>query len=91
MGRQRDLQRAVELIRSHIHFNKRARVHVFEVTIRAIGGLLSGEVLIQRNPTLVPNYRGILLKKAVDLANRLLPAFDTPTGIPVAWVDLQKV
>ena len=28
------------------------------------------------------------LEKAIDLADRLLPAFDTPTGIPLSSVDL---
>ena len=33
-------------------------------------------------------YSGALLPMAVDLANRLLPAFDTPTGIPYGTVNL---
>jgi mannosidase alpha-like ER degradation enhancer 2 len=30
------------------------RVHVFELTIRALGGLLSTHTLLLRNPKLVP-------------------------------------
>ena len=32
-----------------------------------------------------------MLTKAVDLANRLMPAFDTPSGIPLSWVNLHRV
>ena len=26
----------------------------------------------------------------MDLADRLMPAFDTPTGVPLSWVNLRK-
>jgi hypothetical protein len=35
-----------------------AQVHVFEVTIRMLGGLLSSHMLIERNPGLAGNYTG---------------------------------
>jgi hypothetical protein len=28
---------------------------------------------------------------ATDLADRMLPAFDTPTGLPASFVNLKKV
>ena len=34
-------------------------------------------------------YNGKLLELAIDLADRLMPAFDTPTGIPYGTVHLQ--
>ena len=40
---------------------------------------------------LVPAYDGCLLRLAVDLADRFMPAFDTPTGIPLSWVNLRHV
>lgn len=39
----------------------------------------------------MPGYDGALLRLGVDLADRLLPAFDTPTGVPISWVNLRKV
>ena len=36
-------------------------------------------------------YDGGLLRAAVDLADRLMPAFDTPTRIPLSWVNLRRV
>ena len=42
-------------------------------------------------PLRFPFYDGSsLLEKALDLAERLLPAFDTPTGIPLSWVNLTE-
>ena len=35
-----------------------------------------------------PRYTGAMLEMAVDLGERLLPAFDTPTGIPYGTVNL---
>ena len=32
----------------------------------------------------------LYLEKAVDLADRLLPAFDTPTGLPLSSVNLAQ-
>ena len=37
----------------------------------------------------LPWYRGELLALARDLGRRLLPAFNTPTGIPYPRVHLQ--
>ena len=85
------LREAVIWIETHpLLFNVDSRVHVFEVNIRALGGLLSAHTLIERDPSLVPGYNGSLLKAAVDLADRLMPAFDTPTGLPLSWVNLKR-
>jgi Glycosyl hydrolase family 47 len=35
-------------------------------------------------------YTKRMLALAVDLADRLLPAFDTPTGIPRSWINPRK-
>jgi mannosidase alpha-like ER degradation enhancer 1 len=60
-----------------------------------LGGLLSPHLLaLPDHPTHpgfdLPWYRSELLDLAVDLADRLLPAFRTPTGIPVARINLRK-
>jgi mannosidase alpha-like ER degradation enhancer 1 len=38
----------------------------------------------------VKQYRGRLLEMALDLGKRLLPAFNTVTGLPYARVNLRK-
>lgn len=67
------------------------QVHVFETTIRVLGGLLSAHVLLTRDASLVPQYDGLFLAKAVDLADRMMPAFNTSSGLPAPWVHLQQV
>lgn len=65
---------------------------MFETTIRVLGGLLSGHVLLDASPGLLPGgYDGALLRLAADLGERLLPAFDTPSGLPGGHVHLQHV
>lgn len=45
-----------------------------------IGGLLSAYHLSLEDP--------LYLEKAVDLADRILPAFDTPSGLPQTMINL---
>ena len=47
--------------------------------------------MLERRPSAVSGYDGALLRLATDLGNRLLPAFDTRSGIPLSWVHLRKV
>ena len=72
-------------------FDRDVRVSVFESNIRLLGGLLSAHALLVGSPGLVPGYGGGLLGLAVDLGNRLLPAFHhSETDIPLAWVNLRR-
>eukprot|EP00004_Rigifila_ramosa_P024792 TRINITY_DN7277_c0_g1_i1.p1 TRINITY_DN7277_c0_g1~~TRINITY_DN7277_c0_g1_i1.p1 ORF type:complete len:514 (-),score=124.99 TRINITY_DN7277_c0_g1_i1:9-1427(-) len=68
-----------------VDFAVDAVVSPFEVNIRGVGGLLSGHLLAEE---LLDNYDGSLLRAAVELATRLLPAFDTKTGIARRRVNL---
>eukprot|EP00873_Tetraselmis_striata_P000992 jgi/Tetstr1/421256/TSEL_012260.t1 len=88
LGEQHEVRRAVQWLCANLSLEVDERVHVFELTIRALGGFLSTHVLLLRDPTLVPGYDGCLLVLAQDLAERLLPAFATPSGIPLSWVNL---
>ena len=54
-----------------------------------MGGLLSAHTLALDSRTRVTNYEGALLRLAVDLGERLLPAFASATRIPYAWVNLR--
>ena len=66
---------------------------MFEVNIRVLGGLLSAHLMYEEGVVVVDpgvdDYKGGLLLLAKDLANRLLRAFDTPTGIPFGSVNLR--
>ncbi|CAM9618148.1 unnamed protein product [Ectocarpus fasciculatus] len=76
-------------------FDRDVVVSVFEASIRVLGGLLSAhQIATELGPSgrLGPPgwYGGELLSLAHDLGRRLLPAFDTPLGIPVHRVNLRK-
>ena len=90
LGRQKEFENSVKLVIDTVHFDLDVRVQVFEVTIRVLGGLLSGHLLASDN-TLgfrIPWYNGELLLMAKDLADRLMPAFDTKFGLPFPRVLL---
>ena len=62
-------------------------VDPFETTIRYLGALVSAVDLLDANfttfePPLPDGARDALLHKAVSLAQRLAPAFDSPSGMP---------
>lgn len=84
-------QEAVILVLRDVHFDRDVTVSVFESTIRVLGGLLSAHMLMCEFPGSfgVPGYDGGLLSLAQDLGNRLLPAFDTATGLPAHRVNLR--
>src|SRR5215468_1757974 len=80
MGLTDEADKTRELIVHDLSFDKDIEVKNFEITIRLLGGLLSSYQLTgdQR-----------LLKLATDLGNRLLPAFNSPTGMPYMYVNLK--
>ncbi|KAG2373000.1 hypothetical protein C9374_012943 [Naegleria lovaniensis] len=55
-------------------------ISVFETTIRVVGGFLSAFDL-SKEP--------IFLEKAKDMADRLIPAFSSPTGVPYSEINLR--
>ncbi|KAJ4356493.1 mannosyl-oligosaccharide alpha-1,2-mannosidase [Didymosphaeria variabile] len=63
-------------------------VNTFETTIRMLGGLLSAHYLSRVLPDMSSRRDQVYLTKAVDLADRLLGAYDSPSGIPYASVHL---
>ncbi|KAK4258077.1 hypothetical protein QN277_007577 [Acacia crassicarpa] len=81
---------SIEWIGKNLRFDTNKTVSVFETTIRVLGGLLSAHLIASDYATgmRVPSYDNQLLNLAEDLGRRLLPAFDTPTGIPFGSVNL---
>lgn len=79
-------EEAVRWVINWVQYNVDTKPQVFEVTIRALGGLLSGHIFASEGKFKLDWYRGELLELAKDLGERLLPAFDTPTGLPWARV-----
>jgi mannosyl-oligosaccharide alpha-1,2-mannosidase len=65
-------------------------VNTFETTIRMLGGLLSAHYLASRLPDVASRRDSVYLTKAVDLAERLLSAYESRSGIPYASVHLGR-
>ncbi|KAI1897494.1 hypothetical protein AGOR_G00083850 [Albula goreensis] len=72
---------ATEWVEKNLDFNVNSEVSVFEVNIRFVGGLLSAYYL---------SGKEVYRKKAVELGEKLLPAFKTPTGIPWALLNMKS-
>ncbi|XP_057423846.1 alpha-mannosidase I MNS4 isoform X1 [Lotus japonicus] len=90
LGDRQRFAASVEWIGKNLRFDINKTVSVFETTIRVLGGLISAHLIASDYATgmRVPLYDNQLLNLAEDLARRLLPAFDTPTGIPFGSVNL---
>jgi ER degradation enhancer, mannosidase alpha-like 2 len=80
MGLKDEAKHTRAYIDQNLSFDKDIEVQNFEITIRLLGGLLS-------NYQLTGDQR--LLVLAEDLGNRLLPVFDSPTGLPYRYVNLK--
>ncbi len=80
MGMNDEAASTREYIVGNLKFDRDIYVKNFEITIRLLGGLLSSYQLTGDKR---------LLALADDLGTRLLPAFDSPTGMPYVYVNLK--
>lgn len=80
LGLTDEAKEAKDIILSKLNFNVDDEVQVFEITIRQLGGLITAYELDGDRK---------FLSLAVELADRLMPAFKTPTGMPCRFVHLQ--
>ena len=80
MGLTDEANKTREFIAQNLSFDHDIEVKNFEITIRLLGGLLSSYQL---------TGDARLLDLADNLGNRLLPAFDSPTGMPYMYVNLK--
>ncbi len=80
MGLKPQADETREYIVKNLSFDRDIYVKNFEITIRLLGGLLSSYQLTGDKR---------LLALADDLGTRLLPAFNSPTGMPYVYVNLK--
>jgi len=80
MGMKDEASTTREYVATHLSFDKDISVQNFEITIRLLGGLLSVYEMTDDQR---------LLKLAEDLGNRLLPVFNSHTGLPYRYVNLK--
>jgi len=82
MGMEEEFLEAQKWVEENLDLTKLMgeEVNIFEINIRYVGSLVSLYAL-----TGVEMFKN----KAVNIVNSLLPAFDTPTGIPWGMINLQ--
>ena len=81
MGMKDELEDAAKWTEDTLTFDIYRDVNCFEMTIRALGGLLSAFHLTKRP---------VFLHKAVDVGDRLIHCFDSPSGnVPYSDVNLR--
>jgi len=82
MGFDDEVDLGVQWIDKNLDLDIDAPFQVFETIIRVLGGLLAGHLATKND---------MLLVKAKELADRLLPAFKkSPTGMPYRYVNLHS-
>ncbi|XP_020764919.2 mannosyl-oligosaccharide 1,2-alpha-mannosidase IC isoform X2 [Odocoileus virginianus] len=81
MELKEEFQEAKAWVEESFHLNVSGEASLFEVNIRYIGGLLSAFYLTGEE---------VFRIKAIKLGEKLLPAFDTPTGIPKGVVNFKS-
>lgn len=80
LGFKKEADETREYIVKNLSFDKDISVQNFEITIRILGGLISSYQITKDKR---------LLNLADDLGTRLLPAFNSPTGMPYKNVNLK--
>ncbi|MBN3297715.1 MA1C1 mannosidase, partial [Amia calva] len=79
MGLHEEYEEAKDWVLQNLEISSNGEASLFEVNIRYVGGLLSAYYLTGEEV-----YR----KKVAELGEKLLPAFNTPTGIPRGVINL---
>uniref|UniRef100_A0A8C6SRC6 alpha-1,2-Mannosidase n=1 Tax=Neogobius melanostomus TaxID=47308 RepID=A0A8C6SRC6_9GOBI len=87
-----EFEDAVKKTVSDVRLDNDVVVSVFETNIRVLGGLLGAHVmadLFRQRGERMQWYKDELLHMAKDLGHRLLPAFNTTSGLPYPKVNLR--
>ncbi|KAF2090783.1 glycoside hydrolase family 47 protein [Saccharata proteae CBS 121410] len=92
------LSHAREWVSTTLNYEIDHDVNTFETTIRMLGGLLSAHYLSTEFPNMapIPVVEGsagedLYLEKATDLADRLLGAYESQSGVPYASINLKTL
>lgn len=93
-----ELAHAREWVSTTLDYDQNHDVNTFETTIRMLGGLLSAHYLSTTFPDMAPLAKtghsiseDLYLEKAADLADRLLGAYESHSGVPFASVNLHTM
>ncbi|WPK26808.1 hypothetical protein PUMCH_004169 [Australozyma saopauloensis] len=81
MGLKDEFKKARDWVKSDLKYNGDKDVSTFETTIRMLGGLLAAFNFSNDD---------VFLERAADLANAMLGAFESPSGLPYSEVNLKS-
>ncbi|XP_075252924.1 ER degradation-enhancing alpha-mannosidase-like protein 2 [Convolutriloba macropyga] len=92
LGNISEFNRVVKVIENTFNFELDINVSLFETNIRVLGGLIGGHLMFDQMGVPAENWPcdGPLLRKAQQLADKLIKAFDTPTGMPYGTINLKQ-
>lgn len=93
-----ELTHARDWVSKSLTYDQDHDVNTFETTIRMLGGLLTAHYLSTTFPDMAPVKstagsvsEDLYLEKATDLADRLLGAYESQSGVPYASVNLHTM
>ncbi|GAA6080964.1 ER degradation-enhancing alpha-mannosidase-like protein 3 isoform X1, partial [Tachysurus ichikawai] len=92
LNKSKEFEEAVKRVVKDVRLDNDIVVSVFETNIRVLGGLLGGHsmaVMLKQRGQHMQWYQDELLHMAKDLGLRLLPAFNTSSGLPYPRVNLR--
>ncbi|XP_028666532.2 ER degradation-enhancing alpha-mannosidase-like protein 3 [Erpetoichthys calabaricus] len=92
LNKPEEFEEAVRRVLQDVRLDNDIVVSVFETNIRVLGGLLGGHSValkLQEDGPYMSWYRGELLTMAKELGLRLLPAFNTTSGLPYPRINLK--
>ncbi|XP_056270268.1 ER degradation-enhancing alpha-mannosidase-like protein 3 isoform X1 [Pseudoliparis swirei] len=92
LNKTTEFEAAVRRVLTDVRLDNDIVVSVFETNIRVLGGLLGGHsmaVMLKDKGQHMLWYQDELLHMAKDLGHRLLPAFNTSSGLPYPRVNLR--
>uniref|UniRef100_A0A674NXT1 alpha-1,2-Mannosidase n=1 Tax=Takifugu rubripes TaxID=31033 RepID=A0A674NXT1_TAKRU len=92
LNKTTEFEAAVRKVLSDVTLDNDIVVSVFETNIRVLGGLLGGHsmaLMLKERGEHMQWYQDELLHMAKDLGLRLLPAFNTSSGLPYPRVNLK--
>uniref|UniRef100_A0A4W4GHK6 alpha-1,2-Mannosidase n=1 Tax=Electrophorus electricus TaxID=8005 RepID=A0A4W4GHK6_ELEEL len=92
LNKTEEFEEAVRRVLKDVRLDNDVVVSVFETNIRVLGGLLGGHsmaVMLKGGGQHMLWYEDELLHMARDLGLRLLPAFNTSSGLPYPRINLR--
>ncbi|XP_073499067.1 ER degradation-enhancing alpha-mannosidase-like protein 3 isoform X2 [Phyllobates terribilis] len=92
LNRTHEFEDAVRKVINDVNLDNDIVVSVFETNIRVLGGLLGGHsvaIMLKEKREQMLWYNDELLHMAKELGYKLLPAFNTTSGLPYPRVNLK--